>query len=330
MIVYNLIWAHFSTFYFLFCADVSEVMFTCLRTVVQTIANRDTNPNILAVVANMIALFNLMTEDHFEQYIMDFKPDTQAGRENMIEVIMEVLAMFYDLIQHNVYEDSWNSMIMLQNSVILKALCQFANPILKYLINPFDFNVWNTYLLCAIAFITQPALQVEKFTENKRTRILSQYKDMRKQMGLETKKMWSSLGQHKIKFIPEIVGPFLEMTLIPETELRKATIPIFFDMMQCEYYSQNGRTNGGSGIGKQNFNELEDAIIQNLDYYMTDIGAGDEHYKDLFKKILISLCEQHTALKETGKEFVSKVGIYILIECKFKKGNYNKYHNSSV
>ena len=32
-----------------------------------------------------------------------------------------------------------------------------------------------------------------------------------------------------------MVGPILEMTLIPEAELRKATIPIFFDMMLCEY-----------------------------------------------------------------------------------------------
>lgn len=31
-----------------------------------------------------------------------------------------------------------------------------------------------------------------------------------------------------------MVGPMLEMTLVPEIELRKATIPIFFDMMQCE------------------------------------------------------------------------------------------------
>lgn len=46
------------------------------------------------------------------------------------------------------------------------------------------------------------------------------------------------VGQHQIRFVPEMIGPFLEMTLIPEVELRKATIPIFFDMMQCEFYSQ--------------------------------------------------------------------------------------------
>lgn len=31
-----------------------------------------------------------------------------------------------------------------------------------------------------------------------------------------------------------MVGPFLEVTLIPETELRRATLPMFFDMMKCE------------------------------------------------------------------------------------------------
>lgn len=51
--------------------------------------------------------------------------------------------------------------------------------------------------------------------------------------------MWLYLlGSHKICFIPGMVGPILEMTLIPEEELRRATIPIFFDMITCEnaYY----------------------------------------------------------------------------------------------
>lgn len=43
------------------------------------------------------------------------------------------------------------------------------------------------------------------------------------------------LGSHKICFIPGMVGPILEMTLIPEEELRRATIPIFFDMISCEH-----------------------------------------------------------------------------------------------
>ena len=34
-----------------------------------------------------------------------------------------------------------------------------------------------------------------------------------------------------------LVAPILQMTLIPEPELRKSTIPILFDMMKCEFYS---------------------------------------------------------------------------------------------
>jgi hypothetical protein len=55
-----------------------------------------------------------------------------------------------------------------------------------------------------------------------------------------------SVGSHKIQFIPGLVGLFLEMTMIPEVELRKKTIPIFFDMMQCEFYSSSKGTDDGS------------------------------------------------------------------------------------
>lgn len=58
--------------------------------------------------------------------------------------------------------------------------------------------------------------------------------------------MWLYLlGSHKICFIPGMVGPILEMTLIPEEELRRATIPIFFDMITCEnaYYGNFHKVN---------------------------------------------------------------------------------------
>lgn len=75
----------------------------------------------------------------------------------------------------------------------------------------------------------------------------------------------SLLGPRKTNFIPGLVGPFLEMTLIPEdgnrftefifmrkqiskicqctlfsSEIRKDTIPIFFDMIICENNAKGG------------------------------------------------------------------------------------------
>ena len=40
--------------------------------------------------------------------------------------------------------------------------------------------------------------------------------------------------EQRVQFVGSLVGPFLEMTLVSEPELRKATLPIFFDMMQAE------------------------------------------------------------------------------------------------
>jgi len=43
------------------------------------------------------------------------------------------------------------------------------------------------------------------------------------------------LEGNQIHFIPEFVGPFLEMALVPEPNLRKAVMPIFFEMMLQEW-----------------------------------------------------------------------------------------------
>ena len=74
---------------------------------------------------------------------------------------------------------------------------------------------------------------------------------------------WFFVSQAFLSFyFSGMVGPFLEMTLIPEVELRKATIPLFFDLLECEYKAKgsfkqvspfddvfwgvlNNKTNGG-------------------------------------------------------------------------------------
>lgn len=50
-----------------------------------------------------------------------------------------------------------------------------------------------------------------------------------------------------------MVGPFLEMTLIPETELRKDTIPVFYDLLDCEYAT------------KGNFKQVKSKILLRVD-----------------------------------------------------------------
>ena len=300
--------------------DVSTIVTVLLRTVIQCVANRDKHDrNAPAVVTNMVSLFRLMSPQHFSQYIQHFKPEDEAGRQNLLDFVMEVLLMFKDLILHSIYPGDWADMTMMVNSVILTALRHLSHTIRDFFSSNFEYEVWNNFFCCAISFLTQPNLQLETFSQMKRAKVLARYGDMRKQMGLEIKSMWFNLGQHKIKFIPSMVGNFLEMTLIPDIDLRTATIPIFFDMMQCEFYSSGRAALAGSRASltsleageqrtnKGNFREFETEIIAQLDGMVMEEGRGDGMYKDKFQSILSNQCEQHMALQETGTKFVATI-----------------------
>uniref|UniRef100_A0A7N8WL44 Dedicator of cytokinesis 1 n=1 Tax=Mastacembelus armatus TaxID=205130 RepID=A0A7N8WL44_9TELE len=212
------------------------------------------------------------------------------------DFLMETFIMFKDLIGKNVYPSDWVIMNMMQNKVFLRAISQYAAVLNKKFLDQtnFELQLWNNYFHLAVAFLTQESLQLENFSSDKRAKIFHKYQDMRRQIGFEIRDMWYNLGPHKIKFIPEMVGPILEMTLVPEIELRKATIPIFFDMMQCEFHFTCS------------FQRFENEIITKLDHEVEG-GHGDEQYKVLFQKILLEHCRKHKYLAKTGENFVTLV-----------------------
>lgn len=248
-----------------------------------------------------------MTENHYDEYIKHFPTGT-----DILDFLMEILVVFKELVNLSVFPQDWCDMIMLQNHVILKSLRYFSHTIRDYFFNKFDHQAWSNFFHCAIAFMTQPALQLETFSPNKRMKIIKRYKDMRRETGFEIRSMWFNLGQYKRQFVPSLVGSVLEMTLIPEPELRRATIPIFFDMMQCEFYSSKyelesfGDTKRDSSHIKANFNDFENEMIAKLDI-LIEGGRGDEDYKNMFHDIMIELCSQHTTMKEEGVKFVKIV-----------------------
>ncbi|MGH0116442.1 UNVERIFIED_CONTAM: hypothetical protein FKN15_017092 [Acipenser sinensis] len=188
-------------------------------------------------VACMTAILSQMDDQHYSFYIETFQRSSE-----LMDFLMETFLLFKDLIGKHVYPPDWMTMIMLQNKVFLRAINTFAKTMnQKFLENMnFEVQLWNNYFHLAVAFITQDSLQLQHFSSTKRNKIQAKYGDMRRLIGFAIRDMWYQLGQHKICFIPGMVGPILEMTLIPEVELRKATIPIFFDMMKCEHDKSGG------------------------------------------------------------------------------------------
>lgn len=132
-----------------------------------------------------------------------------------------------------------------------------------------------------------------------------------RETAFEIRSMWFNLGQYKILFVPSLVGPILEMTLIPESALRKATIPIFFDMMQCEFYSSRvvdgyGDTKRDPAHIKANFIEYENEMIAQLDI-LIEGGRGDDQFRLLWIEVMEKLCENHSTMREQGLRFVDIV-----------------------
>ncbi|XP_076471351.1 dedicator of cytokinesis protein 1-like isoform X3 [Babylonia areolata] len=306
--------------------DITVIMKTILRTVIQAVIGMDRSSTLVKTnrrlekifghqpppsmstvrsslnencVAVMIAILRQMSEVHYKDYINSFPTPY-----DLLDFLMEILMVFRDLVGRSVYPSDWLEMIMLQNSVILRALRFFASTIHEKFSNPFEQQLWNNFFHCAISFLTQDPLQLDNFSHSKRTKIIVRYKDMRRETAFEIRSMWFKLGPNKIKFIPELVGPFLEMTLIPEIELRRATIPIFFDMMQCEYMQPVPNSNRIQG----NFHEVENEMITQLDV-LVEGGRGDEQYRDLMFETLMHLCDgkEPKGLQDQGKAFVEVI-----------------------
>uniref|UniRef100_A0ABI7X690 Dedicator of cytokinesis 1 n=1 Tax=Felis catus TaxID=9685 RepID=A0ABI7X690_FELCA len=272
---------------------VQIIMEKLLRTVNRTVISMGRDSELIGnFVACMTAILRQMENYHYAHLIKTFG----KMRTDVVDFLMETFIMFKNLIGKNVYPFDWVIMNMMQNKVFLRAINQYADMLNKKFLDQanFELQLWNNYFHLAVAFLTQESLQLENFSSAKRAKILNKYGDMRRQIGFEIRDMWYNLGQHKIKFIPEMVGPILEMTLIPETELRKATIPIFFDMMQCEFHST------------RSFQMFENEIITKLDHEVEG-GRGDEQYKVLFDKILLEHCRKHKYLAKTGETFVKLV-----------------------
>ncbi|XP_058229952.1 dedicator of cytokinesis protein 3 isoform X1 [Hemibagrus wyckioides] len=249
-------------------------------------------------VSCLLSLLRQMTDIHFQHLLDNFQ-----SKEELKEFLLKIFCVFRNLMKLSIFPRDWNVMRLLTSNIIVTTV-QYLSPALhkNFTDADFDFKVWNSYFSLVVLYINQPSLQLETLTPSKRKKILDKYGDMRVMMAYELFSMWQNLGENKIHFIPGMIGPFLGVTLVPQSEVRNIMIPIFHDMMDWEQ-----RKNG-------NFKQVEAELIDKLDSLVSE-GKGDENYRELFGLLtqlfgpypsLLEKIEQET-WRETGISFVTSV-----------------------
>ncbi|XP_030749885.1 dedicator of cytokinesis protein 3 isoform X2 [Sitophilus oryzae] len=279
--------------------DVDTLNLSILEVLIQTVLGIiDKDLKILGcLVACLIGILQLLDEFHYKR-LWEVLMGPNNDRKPLKDFLLRVFLVFRNLIRMEVFPPDWLIIKILTNNVILKALQEFAQPLAFTFLDGkgyFDKELWMNYFNLSVDYLTQQSLQLEQFSDVKREKIIEKYGDMRVLMGFQILSMWSSLGECKLHFIPSMVGPFLEVTLVPEIELRKATLHIFFDMMECEQRARG------------NFKQVECELIDKLDILISE-NKGDDEYRRLFNTILLNRVQsEDPAWKESGAAFISSI-----------------------
>lgn len=247
---------------------LSSSMLSILLNVILTIDRRGQMTGLS--VACLLGILKLMEKEHYENYL-----EVYENKIDLRDFMKKLTVAFKELLTMEIFPKDWFTLKTAGNHVILTAVQYFSKAFTDYFLESeyFDQQLWQNYFQLSVLFLTQPTLSLESFPTAKRAKLLRRYDDMRLVMGFEIHAMWDMLGNMKKYFIPGLIGAFLEMTLVPELELRKATIPIFYDMMKVEFAEHH------------TFKRVEAELIEKLELLMNH-KKGDLEFQELFHEIM--------------------------------------------
>lgn len=282
---------------------VLQITQTLLDPILELIRKLDWQSEVTgSFLATFLALLHLMKEQHYFALLRLLQ---ESGK--LEGFVRDMLGVFRDLVSKEgaVFPTDWVTMYVLQSELLQRSF-EFISLALFHYFSGANFNaeLWLLSFELSVDFACQKHLQVEKFTASKRQKVVGKH-DKRVRMAQHLSGMWGNLSRDaKLEFIPLLLAPFLKFSLLPDTQIRKAIVEIFFDMMVCEAESSSS------------FDQMENIFFQKLDELISD-GWGDMEFKELFEVALMGRCQTHNNpfIKMQGPRFLSGIGrlIYLLV-----------------
>ncbi|KAL3982148.1 C2 domain in Dock180 and Zizimin proteins family protein [Acanthocheilonema viteae] len=271
------------------------IVWKSFRTIVQTtiiLINAKYSASVFCALT--ITILSKLSAQMYKIYL-----ESHATRIDKHDLLMELVHLFRDLINKSPFPSSWFQMILLQNRMILKTMKFIMSTIVEHFHDDqFNAELWREYMLTMVALCTQKALQLGSSTiSERRSRLLSCQPDLRRIAVADLRSMWFRLSMaQKILFVPSMIGSYLRVALVDDDVVRETVIPIFFDMLQCEFHLSPLR----------NFSKFANETIIQLDC-LVDEDCGGEKFKEQLHNIMMDMSRSDTDLVAEGCKFVALV-----------------------
>ena len=143
----------------------------------------------------------------------------------------------------------------------------------------FDKLLWMNFFRLAAAFILSPLVALENTREGRAgTNQLEAIAGLRLAVTRLVQASWAACPE-QIQLVPSLVGPLLELILVPVRDIRQTVVRVLISMMEVEQ-----RLRG-------NFKQMETELIDKLDILINE-NREDEEYQEVFNSLMLDLTQQ--------------------------------------
>jgi dedicator of cytokinesis protein 3 len=173
-------------------------------------------------------------------------------------ILLQALKVGQSILDCEAFPPSWVSLHVSHHRFSIGSLQRIQEILLEWIPDiyapnadeafEFDTNIWRQFFDTLFAVVTSPALAMETFPEQKRRAIWKIAGDVREQGAQLLKRSWEAIGWetdessrnlhgfermggYQVQFVPDLVGPIVELCLSVHASLRSVAIEILRSMI---------------------------------------------------------------------------------------------------
>lgn len=137
--------------------------------------------------------------------------------------------------QSSTYPECWIEMILLACSTFLNSLTSLYQILRQVFAS--NLNMWLAFIDCLVHFPSHESLRQDRLLLKERQKLLAD--DIRRTSAEYVWISWESLNlSQKQQLLEDLMEPLLRASIALNSKHRSVLLPIFYDMMRCDYTVQ--------------------------------------------------------------------------------------------